>query len=57
MTVDLANGQAQFQMVLPMSPLLFDVAGAIEQTASQAGLLMMPVLSDVQEYRSRLMYG
>ncbi len=45
-TVDLAEGKASFQMVLPMSSLLLDVAGAIEQTASQAGLLMMKALID-----------
>jgi putative transposase len=45
-TVDVAEGKASFQMVLPMSPLLLDVAGAIEQTASQAGLLMMKALID-----------
>jgi hypothetical protein len=40
-TVDVAEGQARFQVVLPMSRLLEEVAEAIEQTASQAGLLMM----------------
>ena len=45
-TVDLGEGKASFQMVLPMNPLLLDVAGAIEQTASQAGLLMMKALID-----------
>jgi transposase-like protein len=45
-TVDVAEGQASFQMVLPMNPLLLEVAGAIEQTASQAGLLMMKALID-----------
>ena len=44
--VNVSEGQACFQMVLPMSPLLSEVAGAIEQTASQAGLLMMKVLID-----------
>lgn len=39
-TVDLADGKAAFQMILPMSEMLFDVAKAIEQTASQAGFLM-----------------
>ena len=33
-------------MILPMSEMLFDVARAIEQTASQAGLLMMKALID-----------
>jgi len=32
-TVSLADGKASFQMVLPMSEILFDVAGAIEQQA------------------------
>ena len=45
-TVELADGKAAFQMVLPMSEMLFDVAKAIEQTASQAGLLMMKALVD-----------
>ena len=44
--VDLADGAATFQMVLPMSGLLAEVAGAIEQTASQAGLMMMKALID-----------
>jgi len=44
--VEVAEGQACFQMVLPMSPLLSEVAGAIEQTATQAGLLMMKALID-----------
>ena len=43
-TVNLAGGKAAFQMVLPMSEMLFDAAKAIEQTASQAGLLMMKAL-------------
>jgi len=45
-TVSLADGKANFQMVLPMSEILFDVAGAIEQTASEAGLRMMRALID-----------
>jgi putative transposase len=45
-TVDLAEGKASFQMVLLMNPLLLDVAEAIEQTACQAGLLMMKALID-----------
>ena len=45
-TVDMGEGEASFQMVLPLSPLLAEVAGAIEQTASQAGLLMMKALID-----------
>jgi hypothetical protein len=43
-TVDVAEGKASFQMVLPMNPLLLDVAEAIEQTASQAGLPMMKAM-------------
>ena len=45
-TVSLADGKASFQMVLPMSEILFDVAGAIEQTASEVGLRMMKALVD-----------
>jgi putative transposase len=45
-TVSLAEGQARFQMVLPMNEALFDVASAIEKTASEAGLLMMKSLID-----------
>jgi len=45
-TVELGDGKAAFQMILPMSEMLFDVAKAIEQTASQAGLLMMKALID-----------
>lgn len=45
-TVELADGKAAFQMILPMSEMLFDVAKAIEQTASEAGLLMMKALID-----------
>lgn len=44
--VETADGQARFQMVLPMNLLLFDVASAIEQTASEAGLMMMKALID-----------
>ncbi len=44
--VDIADGQAVFQMVLPMNELLAEVAGAIESTASQAGLLMMKAMID-----------
>jgi len=40
------DGQARFQMVLPMNLLLFDVATEIKRTASQAGLLMMKALID-----------
>jgi putative transposase len=45
-SVETADGQARFQMVLPMNLLLFDVAAEIERTASQAGLLMMKALID-----------
>ena len=45
-TVSLAEGQARFQLVLPMNEALFDVASAIEKTASEAGLLMMKALID-----------
>ena len=45
-TVELADGKVCFQMVLPMNDLLLDVAQAIEQTASQAGLLMMKAMID-----------
>jgi transposase-like protein len=45
-SVETADGQARFQMMLPMNLLLFDVAKAIEETASQAGLLMMKALID-----------
>jgi transposase-like protein len=45
-TVSLADGKASFQVVLPMSEILFDVAAAIEQTASEVGLRMMKALID-----------
>ena len=45
-TASLADDKASFQMVLPMSEMLFDVAGAIEQTASELGLRMMKALID-----------
>ncbi|MHC4518378.1 MAG: IS256 family transposase [Planctomycetota bacterium] len=45
-SVETADGQARFQMMLPMNLLLFDVATAIEETASQAGLLLMKALID-----------
>jgi transposase-like protein len=45
-TVEVADGKACFQMVLPMSEALFDVAKAIEQAASEAGLLLMKSLID-----------
>jgi len=47
-TIELADGKVAFQMILPISELLFDVAKSIEQTASQAGLLMMKALIDEQ---------
>ena len=45
-TVSVADGKASFQMILPMSEILFDVAGAIEQAASEAGLRMIKALID-----------
>ena len=45
-SVQTADGQARFQMVLPMNLLLFDVAAEIERTANQAGLLMIKALID-----------
>ncbi|MHC4521681.1 MAG: IS256 family transposase [Planctomycetota bacterium] len=45
-SVETADGQVRFQMMLPMNLLLFDVAKAIEETASEAGLLMMKALID-----------
>ena len=44
--VDIADGQATFQMILPMNALLAEVAGSIEQMSSQAGLLMMKAMID-----------
>jgi hypothetical protein len=44
--VDIAGGQARFQMILPMNELMGQVAGAIEETACQAGLLMMKAMID-----------
>lgn len=56
--VDVAEGKATFQMVLPMSPLLAEVAGAIEQTATQAGLLLMKALIDEEvEQIAGVRYG
>jgi putative transposase len=56
--VEVAEGKASFQMVLPMSPLLSEVAGAIEQTATQAGLLMMKALIDEEaEQVAGVRYG
>lgn len=45
-TVEVDAGKARFQMVLPMNETLFDVANAIEQTASTAGLMLMKALID-----------
>src|SRR4030042_1106789 len=45
-TVEVADGKACFQIMLPFSEALFDVAKAIEQTASDAGLLLMKSLID-----------
>jgi transposase-like protein len=44
--VDIADGQAKFQMILPMNALMAEVAGCIEQMSSQAGLLMMKAMID-----------
>lgn len=44
--VTMAEGKASFQMVLPMSEMLLEAAGAIEQTASEVGLRMMKALID-----------
>ena len=44
--VEIGDGQAVFQLMLPMNELLVEVAGAIEATASQAGLLMMKAMID-----------
>lgn len=43
-TVDMSDGQATFQMILPMNALLAEVARSIEQMACQAGLLMMKAM-------------
>jgi len=45
-TVEVADGKACFQIILPFSEALFDVAKAIEQTASEAGLLLMKSFID-----------
>jgi putative transposase len=45
-TVEVAGGKACFQIVLPFSEALFDVAKSIEQTASEAGLLLMKSFID-----------
>ena len=56
--VEMTEGKASFQMVLPMSSLLAEVAGAIEQTAAQAGLLMMKALIDEEvEQLAGVRYG
>ena len=44
--VEMADGQAAFQMVLPMNALMAEVAYSIEQMACQAGLLMMKAMID-----------
>ena len=44
--VNIADGQATFQMILPMNALMAEVAGSIEQMSSQAGLLMMKAMID-----------
>ena len=44
--VDIGDGQATFQMILPMNALMAEVANSIEQMASQAGLLMMKAMID-----------
>lgn len=44
--VDMGQGQVRFQMVLPLSELLGEMAEAIEGTACQAGLLMMKAMID-----------
>jgi transposase-like protein len=43
-TVSLANGQATFQIVLPMGQTFMDIATSIEKTATKAGLLMIQAL-------------
>jgi len=43
-TVSLANGQATFQIVLPMGQTMMDIATSIEKTATEAGLLMIQAL-------------
>lgn len=43
-TVSLANGQATFQIVLPMGQTMMDIATSIEATATEAGLLMIQAL-------------
>ena len=45
-TVEVADGKASFQMVLPMSEALLDVAKAIEKTDREAGLLLMKSIID-----------
>ena len=44
--VDIADGQATFQMILPMNALMAEVANSIEQMASEAGILMMKAMID-----------
>lgn len=44
--VDIADGQATFQMILPMNALMAQMADSTEQMASEAGLLMMKAMID-----------
>ncbi len=44
--VDIADGQATFQMVLPMNALMAEVAHSIEEMSCQTGLLMMKAMID-----------
>ncbi len=44
--VQTSQGQAHFQMVLPMPELMQDVAGVIEEAAQRAGLLVIKALID-----------
>lgn len=44
--VHTSNGQARFQMILPMPELMKDAAAAIEETAHKAGLLVIKALID-----------
>lgn len=43
-SVETADGRAAFQMVLPLSEVLGELAEQVEKTAAQAGLLMMKAL-------------
>ena len=44
--VEIAGGQAMFQLSLPMNELMAQVADEIERAASQAGILMMKAMID-----------